>query len=481
LSQCADDSPFSITAVIKPPSNLGKSDGEIDISINFSGGLLNLDFKITWYDGQGNILLSQTNVSDLDLIDIPTGTYTVKVEHALGCVVATFNVYDCNQTNIIPKAAITDSTNPIANDGSITLSLAAGSNSNITYTWIGTKTGFSSSTKDIFNLAPDEYCVIIEDPACGLIHKECFTVGYRCEVINIGINYEVNCFAGGGTSNYLILDVSNGTPPYQYKWSDGNTEYYLYLQNGVNTNKNYIVTVTDSKNCKAIKTFFVPEIKPLTIKSEKIIQPDCGSLGSIEIEVEGGNGNYTYFWSNKQPFLNSSYNGNLPEGKYTVSVSSGTCSIVKTYELIDKTKITIEKPECIVSAKDAIVKAKYFGNSTCSDCEYIWNNGEKGPVHSVGVGIYSVTVTNPAGCSAVQVYNTMVQIIQGDCSQPNFPTGNGTILSVLPKGFSVSWKNPISYSLAYSDLIRGHSQMEYVPQPKHLLYQFLLPRRCKVL
>lgn len=72
---------------------------------------------------------------------------------------------------------------------------------------------------------------------------------------------------------------------------------------------------------------------PLTVSLDKIdIYCNSERNGSITAEPTGGSGNYTYTWSNGATTKTIS---NLPEGQYTVTVTSGTTDVSQTTQIID--------------------------------------------------------------------------------------------------------------------------------------------------
>jgi hypothetical protein len=127
----------------------------------------------------------------------------------------------------------------------------------------------------------------------------------------------------------------------------------------------------------------------------------CGgeSTGAIDITVEGGNGSYTYLWSNGETTQDIS---GLTVGNYTVTITSGAESIIETYTV---TEASISSNSTMVScngdcdgAIDLIISG-YSGSYT-----YTWNNGLPSQEDHTNLcaGTYFVTITATSGCTKIE-------------------------------------------------------------------------------
>jgi len=83
------------------------------------------------------------------------------------CLILSANMYADDLTATITNAAYGE------NDGAITLEISAGV-APFTFAWTGPG-GFTAADQDITGLAPGEYCVVVNDFACG-VAQLCVTV-----------------------------------------------------------------------------------------------------------------------------------------------------------------------------------------------------------------------------------------------------------------------------------------------------------------
>ena len=94
------------------------------------------------------------------------------------------------------------------------------------------------------SLPAGNFCVVLRDGNNSIVASECFVVVEPSQ-INLDIQpTNISCFEGG----IILLDVTGGTSPFTYAWSDFSTEEDRFnLPAGT-----YTVTVTDAAGCQAI-------------------------------------------------------------------------------------------------------------------------------------------------------------------------------------------------------------------------------------
>ncbi|MET7030090.1 T9SS type A sorting domain-containing protein [Sediminicola luteus] len=137
------------------------------------------------------------------------------------------------------------------------------------------------------------------------------------------ITTDVSCFNGG--DGQITINATGGTTPYQYAIDDG----FGYQTANTFTNlspRTYIVTVQDSNGCLYNANVVVGEPDAITIDTTNTSVTDAsttgGSDGTIDLEVIGGTGAYSYEWSG--PNVNGSaaqYLTGLVAGAYQVLVT----------------------------------------------------------------------------------------------------------------------------------------------------------------
>ncbi|MCC7465401.1 MAG: T9SS type A sorting domain-containing protein [Saprospiraceae bacterium] len=130
------------------------------------------------------------------------------------------------------------------------------------------------------------------------------------EAMNITFSGLLNCT---GLENICAM-VTGGTPPYAYQWSNGTNAGCTSFPGGGLIS----LTVTDAAGCTKTATATVVQTPAiaLTFTIEDASAANAQD-GSVDLSVNGGNGNFTYQWSNGA--VTQDLN-NVPAGTYTVTV-----------------------------------------------------------------------------------------------------------------------------------------------------------------
>ncbi|GEO04073.1 hypothetical protein AAE02nite_17370 [Adhaeribacter aerolatus] len=242
-------------------------------------------------------------------------------------------------------------------------------------------------------------------------------------------------FIGAGA---IDLTVIGGTAPYTYRWNAGAASQDL----GLASPGLYSVTVTDAKNCTAMTTVYVGrKNSPLTLSTSHL-NPSVagGQSGSVDLSVLGGNGPYTFSWSNGATTEDLI---NLAAGTYTVTVTDNLGETATT-------SVTISAPGQPLTLTLAYQDVSTGGaddgfidltvNGGVGPFTYLWNAGARSQdLTRVVAGVYFVTVTDANGNTA----NIGVQVGTAGANQM-LATKNPSLASDLfEKGITLTaYPNP---------------------------------------
>ena len=273
----------------------------------------------------------------------------------------------------------------------------------------------NGETNDSINsLAAGTYTLTVTDDK-GCIEQVTVTIGQPNVLGQVGAVTDVNCF--GDATGIIDVDVFGGVLPYVYSWDSGQTSEDLSLISA----GTYTLTLLDGNDCESILPYNVGQpIAPLTLSSAAI-DVACNSdfTGSIDLTTLGGTAGYTYQWSTGLgivlPYTSEDI-VNIPADNYTVLVTDFRGCEETITQLVDE-------PIAPLSDGPVLVDILCFGDVTGSinpnisggtaSYSYLWSNGFTGPIATgLASGVYSLTVTDGAGCADTYTYTL---------SQPSAP------------------------------------------------------------
>ena len=350
--------------------------GSIDLTV--TGGTTNYSYN--WSTGD----------TIEDLINLPFGSYTITVTDSNGCIES--STISVNQ----PFAPISLSDTAIAvscfgfNDGEIDLSVSGGT-SPYSYLWSNGET-----TQDIDSLIAGSYSVVVTDTNnCIDSIQVLVTQPISPLIADTFISSSVLCF--GDSSGTVNLNVSGGTSPYSYSWSNNQSTQNLdSLPTGT-----YIYIVTDSNGCVLSDSIDVLQpLAPLSL-SANIVDVLCfsGNNGSISTNVSGGTSPYTYQWNTSE--ITDSIGG-LIAGIYTLQVlDSNLCSLDTSFSISEPISplslSAISSPVLCFGGNDGSIDLSVSGGTITYT--YLWNNSEiTQDISNLQVGSYQVQVIDGNGC-----------------------------------------------------------------------------------
>ncbi|RMG93166.1 MAG: hypothetical protein D6706_15905, partial [Chloroflexi bacterium] len=275
-------------------------------------------------------------------------------------------------------------------DGTATVTVAGGTPL-YGYLW---STG--ATTPVIQGLSAGVYSVTVSDSA-GCQRVDSIRVYEPAPVAASGSVTDVSCY--GGNDGNIALQVSGGTGPYSFAWSNNQqTAVVSQLQAGM-----YQVTISDANGCSLTKSFTVSQPAPITISTTANAALCYGSAdGSAHVNVSGGTPPYSYQW-NTQPVQTTATVSGLSAGSYTVTVTDSagcvaTGSVVVTQPTEVNISVALTPPSC-AGGNDGQIAASATGGT--SPYNYQWSNAQQGAVITqLTTGSYSVTVTDDHGCMA---------------------------------------------------------------------------------
>ncbi len=360
--------------------------------------------SITGITATGNSITyswSPSGGSAANASGLTQGTYTLTVTDNVGCVATAgpFNVgfvagptVDATGVNIVQENC--DQAN-----GSISGISATGNG--LTYSW----TNGGGNALDATSLSAGSYSLTVTDnngcTATAGPFSVTETIAPSIDVTGLSIVNEV-CSQGNGSIGGIL--VSGGIPALTIAWTNSSqtTVDLSNLSAG-----SYSLTVTDAVGCVSTAgPFDVLNVGgPVLDESNAVVSDvQCdGTLGSISGITASGTG-LTYSWSNGGG--NNVDATGLSAGSYVLTVTDGNgCTAtsatyaVQTPVLVDISTVNmVVTPTACTSNTGSISGITFTGGDAGTTVS--WSNGSSDIDQSgLGMGTYTLTVTNSLGCS----------------------------------------------------------------------------------
>ena len=294
----------------------------------WTGG--NAPYSITWTGPTNGS--SSTNSNGFNIPGLTGGTYTITVEDANGC-----SVNESATVIVAPddlSVVLMIFNGDCGELGSIMVMINGGS-SNYTVSWSGPAEGSSTTTNTIFdidNLPSGTYSVVISDTnGCSEIQTLTITNG-SSDLALIATPIDGSC----GDPASIQLDINGGLSPFSINWNGPvsgsevtNDSFYdiTNLPAG-----NYEITITDANAC--VDTEMVNVVSSNSNLGLTLVPENgaCGSLGSMTVQVSGGEADYIISWNGNTSGSVTISDGtyiitDLPNGNYAVMVTDANgCS-----------------------------------------------------------------------------------------------------------------------------------------------------------
>jgi trimeric autotransporter adhesin len=323
-----------------------------------------------------------------DLSNLKAGTYGLSVTDQNGCAdTATVLITAPTQLQAVISATNASCGNPTGT-AKVTVS---GGTSPYAFIWSN-----GATTAAISNLAANTYSVTVTDNlACQVNTSIPITQSAALALTLNGTDIPCN-ETNTGTA---AVQVSGGTAPYSYAWSNGATSSALSaLPPG-----DYAVTVTDATGCQgngSQKVGSAPKLN-LQIATTNVL---CNgqTTGQATASVTGGTPAYAYRWSNG---ATTSSISNLAAGSYNLTVTdSKQCAQNQAINITQPAALQANAAfnrETSANAKNGSASVSASGGT--SPYSFKWSTGATtSAITGLGQGQYTVTVQDANGCNLVR-------------------------------------------------------------------------------
>ncbi|MCB9195748.1 MAG: HYR domain-containing protein [Flavobacteriales bacterium] len=361
------------------PTNVScNSFGDGEISVNMLNGTAPYDFL--WSNGE----------TTQDVANLVPGSYSVLVTDVFGCQ-GSGSASISEPLELRAEATHHNVSCYGLSDGSIDLTITGGTTPYI-YNWSN-----GATSQDLAAISSGNYSTTITD-FHGCTVSLSVNVNQPDTLVVDGTVVDAIC---EGPNGQIDISVFGGTSPYDYLWSNGDTDQDLDSA----TMGIYNVLVTDANGCIATYLDTIDSYSIMTLGRD-IYHPLCyGDNGAIELTVIDGTAPFTYIWSTGDTTQNLS---GIPAGSYSVTVTDANlCAESSTFLVIepDSLGISFEVSEYEggfgvsgYAEEDGYIDMTVVGGTTPYEITWVPFSTDE-DLYDLSAGDYHVTVTDFNGCT----------------------------------------------------------------------------------
>lgn len=363
----------------------GSCDGSINLSV--TGG--SFPYVYQWSNGS----------TTQNLTNLCVGNYNLTLTDINGCSAsANGTITAPNNLSATIISNDIDCANPVSN---VTLTINNGTAPYFVNWADGTQDSslVSNVLNHTYTIQGQGYVFVIQyTDASGCGNTILDTIFNNGLIAGINLIQQPNC--AGPNTGRLAANPGNGSSPYFYLWSTGSTaDSIINLSSGI-----YSLTITDSTGCSATNTYSLTPTSSLVAFAVGS-SASCINLnvGSATIYASGGTPGYTYLWGTVPPQTTATAT-NIAPGHYDFTVTDALgCMVANSANIAFSsysfyTYIGLTSPSNCGINNGSLTATSYGGTPPYT---YLWSDNQTTQTASgLGVGNYSVVVTDAGGCSS---------------------------------------------------------------------------------
>lgn len=384
-------------------------------------------------------------------ITIMGGTYSVTVTDANGCTCSSSVTIEINGGTLLLDASPTVSAGcTVGGSANVVVS---GGTGNFSFAWDSNP---SQNTATATNLEAGPHQVTVTDLVTGCQGVDTVNIpNAQPLVVTTVIGSNATCLLGGSA----IATPTGGIEPYSYDWSndgaddpDDDSATATNLLAGTHT-----VTISDAGGCSTVATISILQTDGPSLIVSMVTSATCISGGAGIANASGGVEPYTYLWSSSAYDQSTQTATNLPVGNHSVTVTDANgCAAVGSIAITQP-----DAPNAFIAGSSQSGCSSNTGSATAGATggvgpfTFDWSNDgpdtpddDDATASGLGAGIYSVTITDAAGCTATAEVSiasllppmvVITAVSSASCTGPGSATasvsgGNGTLTYAWDNG-----------------------------------------------
>lgn len=417
-----------------------------------SGG--RLPYTYNWSNGQNGAVAT----------GLTPGSYSVTVTDNTGFCTAVRS-FIINGYSAVRLSVLTSSNATCGRSNGTATVAADGGNAPYIYRWSNGQTGITAT-----NLSSGNYTVTVSDGSGCTATTSVFIPFTASPNINVTTT-NAACAQNTGTATAL---VTGGTPPYFYRWSNGQTtSTATNLGGGI-----YNVTISDASGCTSSQNVTITATNSVNFTNINVTKATCiNNNGAIAITVQGGLSPYFYRWNTGN--TSSSLTG-LSAGTYSLTVTDQNgCTASGSFPVDKDCSSNCAPPVAnfdYTVGNNGQVTFQNLSSNMPTNCS--WNFGNNittqdcNPTYTfTQSGTFYVTLVVRNGCGSNTITRAVTINLNNMTNQLGLRVGSvsGASGDTVCIPIIITSPGPINFSSAQGTIILGNpgivSILEIIPRP----------------
>lgn len=372
-----------------------------------------------------NLNGGSTQINNGTYSGLGTGTYTIGVTDAHGCTTST-----TAQVSILTNFSSTVQTTNVNcaghADGEATV-YTSGTGTGWNYTWRDQNNAVVRQTlnanTDVLVAGPGNYTVVVQEVVAGQACSDTlsFTLTEPAPFVLTRIPVDTTICIDG--SAILATTAIGGTLPYTFSWPNGLYGPGPHTVSPV-TDQVYTLSASDANGCTVVPITFTVQVRD-SLRTLQLLDMDVCNGVPFTLDIgaaTGGDGNYTYTWSNGT--------GNTHTSTDSLTVAEQICATVRdgceTPSVTTCSAVTVLYTPAFVITTDTTWGCRPFEvafllHDTTSGALVRWDFGDGTVVNGIAVighiydrsGLFDVSteVEWPNGCVTDTTLRAAIQVI----------------------------------------------------------------------
>ena len=402
--------PLALSGGTPTNASCGKNNGSVNgVAITGNAG----SETYAWTNAAGATMGTSRNLTGL-----AAGTYTLTVKEGTCSDNATFIVGGGASPTLTAGADA-----PICAGDNTSLQATPTGGTPVSYSWTPT-TGLSDptvanpvaspTTTTIYKVVADfgAGCTVNDQVKVTVTVDECPSCMLSLDDIE---STQVSCQPNPDGTATATVSGGNGT--YAYRWKDhtglevSTSATATGLKAGL-----YTLTITDGQGCQATGTVSVQQqsCSFCVLSAQATLETNTACANRATITASSGSGTYVFSSAvgTLVPNGNTATLTDLPVGTHTVEVADATdntCTTTTTVTVPATTALALSTTSTASACEEPTGTASVAVAGGQAPYQYVWSptGGAQAQVTNLAGGVYTITVTDAAGCSALDTVHVM--------------------------------------------------------------------------